>query len=176
MFNTILVPTDGSDHATKAVAIASDLAAQYGARMILLYAIEGKRVPEALTRFAEIEHLDTSGPVPRATTTPEPLYGSIPVTDVMPKEPHGLPLMEEVARRFLHAAEGIARDRNVENVTAIAEDGYPARCILEAARRERADAIVMGSRGLGNVKGALYGSVSHKVCHDAECTCITVTG
>ena len=33
----------------------------------------------------------------------------------------------------------------------------------------------MGSRGLGNVTGALYGSVSHKVCHDADCTCITVT-
>jgi nucleotide-binding universal stress UspA family protein len=33
----------------------------------------------------------------------------------------------------------------------------------------------VGSRGLSDLKGAFFGSVSHKVCHQAHCTCITVT-
>jgi nucleotide-binding universal stress UspA family protein len=34
--------------------------------------------------------------------------------------------------------------------------------------------IVIGSRGLGKVKGFLLGSVSSKVCHAADKTCVTV--
>jgi nucleotide-binding universal stress UspA family protein len=34
--------------------------------------------------------------------------------------------------------------------------------------------IMIGSRGLGQVKGMLLGSVSSKVCHVADCTCVTV--
>lgn len=175
MFKTILVPTDGSDHASRAVAVASDLAAQYDARIILLYAIERNRLPEALSRFAEIENLERSGPGPRTARPPETLYGSLPVTDAMPEERHRGPVMQEVAERFLQMAESVARDRNVESVATRTEEGDPANCILDVARREQADAIIMGSRGLGNVTGVLYGSVSHKVCHDADCTCITVT-
>ena len=46
--------------------------------------------------------------------------------------------------------------------------------IVDFARDQRADAIVMGSRGLGDVSGLLLGSVSHKVSHLAACTCIMV--
>jgi nucleotide-binding universal stress UspA family protein len=35
--------------------------------------------------------------------------------------------------------------------------------------------IFLGSRGLGDAKGLLMGSVSHKVAHLAECTCVSVT-
>ena len=37
MFKTIVVATDGSDHANKAVAVAGDLAAKYDAEMTLLH-------------------------------------------------------------------------------------------------------------------------------------------
>ena len=36
------------------------------------------------------------------------------------------------------------------------------------------DLIVMGRRGLGDLGGLLMGSVSHKVCHLADCACLTV--
>ena len=56
----------------------------------------------------------------------------------------------------------------------VVEEGDPVERILEAQKREQADLIVLGSRGLGNMKGLLLGSVSHKVAHLAECACLTV--
>ena len=54
------------------------------------------------------------------------------------------------------------------------EVGDPAAAILEVAKGRKADLIVMGSRGLGDLQGLLLGSVSHKVGHLADRTCITV--
>ena len=34
--------------------------------------------------------------------------------------------------------------------------------------------VVVGSRGLSEIRGLLLGSVSHKVCQLAPCTCVTV--
>jgi len=53
-------------------------------------------------------------------------------------------------------------------------DGDPAQRVLEHAERESVDCIVMGSRGLSDVKGLILGSVSHKVSNRAACTCISV--
>ena len=50
----------------------------------------------------------------------------------------------------------------------------PARAILKTAKREQADLIAMGSRGLGGVEGLLSGSVSYKVIHTAPCSCMVV--
>ncbi|MDA8318716.1 MAG: universal stress protein [Actinomycetota bacterium] len=43
--------------------------------------------------------------------------------------------------------------------------GQAAREIVEEARRIRADVIVMGSRGRGDLAGLLLGSTAHKVIH-----------
>lgn len=47
-------------------------------------------------------------------------------------------------------------------------EGDPADVILEFARNRSAGLIVVGSRGLGTVAGALLGSVSSKVVHHAD--------
>ena len=39
MINTILVPTDGSVHAVKAITFASDIASKYSARVVLLHSL-----------------------------------------------------------------------------------------------------------------------------------------
>ena len=42
------------------------------------------------------------------------------------------------------------------------KSGHIARSILEVAEEEQSDMIIMGSRGLGLLKGVLIGSVSQK--------------
>lgn len=45
----------------------------------------------------------------------------------------------------------------------VIEDGRPASKILEVADREKADLVVVGRRGRGEVAELLLGSVSHEV-------------
>jgi len=49
-----------------------------------------------------------------------------------------------------------------------------AKEILAAARSFRADAIVLGSRGLGDFAGLLLGSVAHRVIQRADCPVVVV--
>jgi len=43
------------------------------------------------------------------------------------------------------------------------EIGEPATCIIEFAGRTKCEEIVIGSRGLGSVKGVFLGSIANKV-------------
>ncbi|MBW2433419.1 MAG: universal stress protein [Deltaproteobacteria bacterium] len=54
------------------------------------------------------------------------------------------------------------------------QDGLETESILKVAENCKADLIVMGTRGLGAVKGLLVGSVSRKVIHYAECPVMVV--
>jgi nucleotide-binding universal stress UspA family protein len=53
--------------------------------------------------------------------------------------------------------------------TVTAQEGRAAREILEEAEAQGADAIVMGSRGHGDLAGLLLGSVAHKVIQLSHC-------
>ncbi len=59
-------------------------------------------------------------------------------------------------------------------VTKRMEVGKPAEMILSVAEEEKADLIVLGSRGLGPVKELLLGSVSHRVVSHAPCPTLVV--
>jgi nucleotide-binding universal stress UspA family protein len=53
-------------------------------------------------------------------------------------------------------------------------EGFPAEAILEVVRVRECDLIVMGSRGLGRLAGALLGSQSQKVLQHAPCPVLIV--
>ncbi len=57
---------------------------------------------------------------------------------------------------------------------AFSETGSPAVVILEFAASNDIDLIVMGSRGLGIVKGVLLGSVSQYIVEQAKCPVLVV--
>ena len=48
------------------------------------------------------------------------------------------------------------------------KSGHIAKSILEVADEEQSDMIIMGSRGLGLLKGVLIGSVSQKVIEESK--------
>ncbi len=53
-------------------------------------------------------------------------------------------------------------------------EGLEAESILNFAKSSQADIIVMGTRGMGTLKGMLLGSVSRKVIHYANCPVMVV--
>ncbi|HSC48705.1 MAG TPA: universal stress protein [Gaiellaceae bacterium] len=86
----------------------------------------------------------------------------------------GEPVYQRALSRELRTAEettGVvatqACDLGVDAEVEIVE-GNPAARILELARIRDVDLIVVGSRGLGTLAGALLGSVSREVVHRAD--------
>ena len=57
---------------------------------------------------------------------------------------------------------------------AFSEIGAPAVVILDFAAEKNPDLIVMGSRGLGVVKGVLLGSVSQYIVEQSKCPVLVV--
>lgn len=149
MFNHILVPVDGSVHAGRAVEIASDLAKRLDARLTLIHVLThsgGYSVPEELASYAKIEH--------------------IRVTE------HDL--IQSAGQEILANAKKQVRDQDAGECETVLESGDPASKIAEVAGSKGADLIVIGRRGLGDLSGLLFGSVSHKVAQAVDCCCLTV--
>ena len=53
-------------------------------------------------------------------------------------------------------------------------EGSEAESILNFAKNNQADIIIMGTRGMGALKGLLLGSISRKVIHYANCPVMVV--
>ena len=90
----------------------------------------------------------------------------------------GEPRFEEARRRRLERAEGgLEADRALTGVPkedALLLEGVPAEAILQAARAEKADLIVMGTRGLGALGSLFLGSQSQRVVAEAPCPVLLV--
>ena len=53
-------------------------------------------------------------------------------------------------------------------------EGPAADAILSVAEVRNADLIVLGTRGMGTIKGLLFGSIATKVSHHAPCSVLVV--
>jgi nucleotide-binding universal stress UspA family protein len=172
----ILVALDGSEHAEKALGLASDLASKYGAELLLVHVLSDKSLTEAEEHMAEVEFLDELSGAPELAN---PLQARRDARAATAHLLHGSSALtrrfrEAVGRRLMETATRKARQSGVNTVQTLIEDGDPADAILRVAGGHHADMIVMGSRGQSEAKSLLLGSVSHKVAHLAECTCVTV--
>lgn len=131
MFRRILVPSDGSEHALRAVRTAADLAERFDAEVVLLTVVS---VPQALVMVAGI--------------------GDDVVDEYVEKT--GRDALAPALAEF--AAHGVGVEVKVEM-------GAAAEEILRQAHATGADLVVMGKRGLGEIRGLLLGSVSDRVTH-----------
>jgi nucleotide-binding universal stress UspA family protein len=73
----------------------------------------------------------------------------------------------------LDGIAGTARAMGVET-DCYARPGDPAEAILEVAEEQRADLIVVGSKGMHSNRRFLLGSVPDKVSHHASCSVLIV--
>jgi nucleotide-binding universal stress UspA family protein len=170
----ILVALDGSEHSDKALDLASDIAGKYGAELVLLHVMSDRPLTDGERYLAETEYVDD-------------LLSSIQAPamdggDSRLRAERVLRYYGDVARRFRQAigdrlmsrARARAVEKGVQTMQSVLEDGDPANTILRVADGLHVDTIFLGSRGLGDARGLLMGSVSHKVAHLAGCTCVSV--
>ena len=144
LFRSIVVGTDGSDTATKAVHEAIELARGVGASLDIVSAYE----PVSHARLRE-EHREV----------PEDMQWM-----VNPRE--------DVNAVLERAAEEV-RAAGVE-VQTFAREGDPADAILDVAEERGSDLIVVGNKGMTGAKRFLLGSVPNKVSHHAPCSVLIV--
>ena len=81
--------------------------------------------------------------------------------------------MEAEGKEIINKAEAYAKAEGADYECRLLQ-GVPADEIVKTARAENADLIVVGSRGLTEVRAFLLGSVSDKVSHHAKCPTLIV--
>jgi nucleotide-binding universal stress UspA family protein len=133
MYKHILIATDGSELAGKAVAAGFDLARQLGAQVTAV------TVTEPWT----------------AMVTGEAVFG-FPVDEYEKSA-------TESASRVLSGVSKLARKADIHCATVHAKDQYPAEGILETAKKNGCDLIVMASHGRRGFERLLLGSQAVKV-------------
>jgi nucleotide-binding universal stress UspA family protein len=166
MIRTIMLATDGSDHARRAAEWAGDLAAKYGAEVVVAHVMVNRKVPEALRRMAEIEHLVE----PATRVRPAPVAGPT----VVPEEDEDARILAALSEKILQDAESVVREKGATRVRTVALDGEAADALVAHAEKIGADLVVVGRRGLGELGALLLGSVSHKLIQLAPCPVLTV--
>jgi len=144
MFNSIVVGTDGSETARKAVQQATDLARQVGASVSLVSAYE----PVSNQRLRE-----------ESREVPKDMEWM-----VNPRE--------DVEATLKEASEEV--DGAGVKVDTFAREGDAADAILDVAEEQHADLIVVGNKGMTGAKRFLLGSVPNKVSHHAPCSVLII--
>ena len=72
----------------------------------------------------------------------------------------------EAGLNLLEPARALVREAGVEHEIEVAA-GDPAHTLIDILENFGCDMVVMGARGLGTLRSAMLGSVSHEVLHAA---------
>jgi len=139
-YASIVVGTDGSETAGRAVAHAAALAAADGARLVVVtaYAPGGGRP------------------------------GEVPA-DAVPADLRYVLTDRAQAEELAERGRATAKEAGAAKVTVQAIAGDPSAVLLEAAEDFAADLIVVGSKGLTSHAHFILGSVAASVAHHAPC-------
>ena len=138
MISKILVPTDGSKTARKAVRYAVDLAKQLNASVIVLCVVDNRSF------IAQI--------VPAVDS---PTHVIEPIEDYL----------REAAKKYAEEIEKLCDESGVKSETVITT-GHPVEDIVKVAKKSKVDLIVMGSHGRSALAASVLGSVAYGVIHN----------
>lgn len=144
MYQHLLFPIDGSPATQHALASVTALAASLKAQVTVLHAYQFPVLPTSIVNPLEATYSAEMG--------------------------H---LLQEAGNALLEQAATALQAQGV-TVRTLLEAGEPRDLILEVAEREGCDLIIMGSRGLGTVRGFLLGSVSHYVVNHSHLPVMTI--
>lgn len=137
MISKILIATDGSKTAWKALEYAVELTKQIDATIIVLAVID--------------KSLFVTRSIPSMMT---PTHIREPLEDYL----------RQVAETDFEKAERLFRKKGVRSRKVI-RTGHPVEEILKEAQKSKADLIVVGSHGRSALQSAVLGSVAFGVIH-----------
>ena len=137
MYRHILVATDGSDLAMRAVTLGAGLAKALGARLGIVI---------VMTPYASVGDSEHA-------------FAGMPDS----VRAQALAYLQGEARKALDAAKAEAARAGVAAETILDEHVHADAGILAAAKRWGADLVVVASHGRSGVKALLIGSVTQKV-------------
>lgn len=140
MYKHILVPTDGSEIAEKAVAAGIDYAREAGATVLFFTAVPEYPMPSEAELLAR-----------RAT----PLFAYEREAGEA-----AAAILERVARR--------AKDANVACETDYALNDHPSQAIIDAAKRHGCDAIFMATHARTGLAALVHGSETRDVLVNSD--------
>lgn len=147
MINKILIALDGSDPANKALNFALDIAEKFSAEVLIVTVVHETFLP----------------------------YIAIPGSIVPPTLANFSEELKESHEIVLKEALEESKKRNPDlKISTKLFKGHASDVIVESAKEEKVDLIVVGSRGLSGVKRFFLGSVSHNVAHHCECPVLIV--
>ena len=176
--NTILVPTDGSVSAEKALDLAFDLAEKHDAQIKVLHVLLRDKEPDELLRLPELAAADAKVAEELATLAGQPesphSAEEMMAARTVPDRPVSEELLRAIGEHVLNRATIRADARGVSAQALPLGDGTAAEAIASAADVEAVDTIVMGTRGLRQIEAVAFGSVSQQVCRLVQCTCVAV--
>ena len=145
-YRTVVVGTDGSESSLRAVARAGALAGTCGATLVIACAY--------LPTEADDRELARAQDVLRDEAYQ--IVGSHPAEDTV------------------RTAAERAGAAGAQSVKTVAVQGSPVETLLDVVRREKADLLVVGNRGLAGIKGRLLGSVPADATRRSECDVLVV--
>jgi nucleotide-binding universal stress UspA family protein len=139
MYKHILIATDGTELAEKAVTGGIEFAREAGAKVTLFTAVPEYRPPSESDVWSR----------------------NVQSLEDFARESH------QAAGRALARGEALARAAGVEFDTDYAESNQPAHAIVAAARKHECDAVFMASHGRGGLSRLVHGSETLEVINES---------
>ncbi len=80
---------------------------------------------------------------------------------------------KSIGQKIIETGRRLLGDSSIEVEEDLLE-GPAADAILSVVQARNADLVVIGTRGMGAIKGMLFGSVATKISHHADCPVMVV--
>ena len=168
MINKILLAFDGSENAERALDFAAEMAAKLDADLMITHVLMHGRPSEELRRMSSVESIVAHA---KETRDPDLTIAGSGGYDFFASsnDPAGAQrVITFVGEQLIAHAKDRAEALGARVTQTNIGSGDFADEIMDAADAYSADMIVVGSRGLGPLRGAVLGSVSQKVLHYAD--------
>jgi nucleotide-binding universal stress UspA family protein len=149
-FKRILVPADGSKASLKALDYAAHLARLEGAdaELLVIHVLEDVKQGGAIGLQAK--------------------YGNVRIVQGFKK------VRRDAAMNWLAPIEAEAKKKGIRLKSDVLDGDSEVQVIVNYAKKNRVDLIVIGSRGISKLKRLLIGSVANAITIHAPCPVLLI--